>query len=187
MQHVVSPAGSRGKLGGKSSGLLLAYHIVRRSDEYADAIGSFKMPKTWYVTSDGLLARSSTTTTCRTSTTASTSEIEQVRKEYPHIVQAFKNSELPKEVLKGLAVALDDIGDKPLIVRSSSLLEDRIGSAFSGKYKSLFLANRGEQARPAGRRVRRRRRGVREHLQPRPHRVPRRARPARPPRGDGRS
>ena len=47
--------------------------------------------------------------------------------------------------MKGLAVALDDIGDKPLIVRSSSLLEDRIGSAFSGKYKSLFLANRGSK------------------------------------------
>jgi phosphoenolpyruvate synthase/pyruvate phosphate dikinase len=28
-------------------------------------------------------------------------------------------------------------------VRSSSLLEDRAGSAFSGKYKSLFLGNRG--------------------------------------------
>jgi hypothetical protein len=28
-------------------------------------------------------------------------------------------------------------------VRSSSLLEDRIGHAFSGKYKSLFIPNRG--------------------------------------------
>ena len=28
-------------------------------------------------------------------------------------------------------------------MRSSSLLEDRVGSAFSGKYKSLFLANQG--------------------------------------------
>ena len=32
-----------------------------------------------------------------------------------------------------------------LIVRSSSLLEDRAGSAFSGKYKSLFLGNQGSQ------------------------------------------
>ena len=29
------------------------------------------------------------------------------------------------------------------MVRSSSLLEDRIGHAFSGKYKSLFIPNRG--------------------------------------------
>jgi hypothetical protein len=144
VQHVVSPAGSRGKLGGKSSGLLLAAHIVRRSDEYADAIGGFKMPKTWYITSDGLLAFLDHNH-LQDIHNRKYLEVEQVRKEYPHIVQAFKNSELPKEVLKGLAVALDDIGDKPLIVRSSSLLEDRIGSAFSGKYKSLFLANRGSK------------------------------------------
>jgi predicted nucleotidyltransferase len=30
-----------------------------------------------------------------------------------------------------------------LIIRSSSLLEDRIGMAFAGKYKSLFIANQG--------------------------------------------
>ena len=35
------------------------------------------------------------------------------------------------------------LGDRPIIVRSSSLLEDRAGSAFSGKYKSLFLGNQG--------------------------------------------
>ena len=144
VQHVVSPAGSRGKLGGKSSGLLLAYHIVRRSDEYADALGGFKMPKTWYITSDGLLAFLDHNH-LQDIHNRKYLEVEQVRKEYPHIVQAFKNSELPKEILKGLAVALDDIGDKPLVVRSSSLLEDRIGSAFSGKYKSLFLANRGSK------------------------------------------
>ena len=40
---------------------------------------------------------------------------------------------------------LDDFGDNPLIVRSSSLLEDQMGSAFSGKYKSLFLANQGSK------------------------------------------
>ena len=40
-------------------------------------------------------------------------------------------------------MVLDDFKDQPLIVRSSSLLEDRMGSSFSGKYKSLFLANQG--------------------------------------------
>jgi hypothetical protein len=144
VQRVVSPAGSRGKLGGKSSGLLLAAHIVRRSEEYADAIGGFKMPKTWYLTSDGLLAFLDHNH-LQDIHNRKYLEVAQVRKEYPHIVQAFKNSELPKEVAKGLAVALDDLGDKPVIVRSSSLLEDRIGSAFSGKYKSLFLANRGSK------------------------------------------
>ena len=70
-------------------------------------------------------------------------EIDQVRQEYPHLVALFKRSSFPSEFAKGLSLALDNLGDVPLIVRSSSLLEDRPGSAFSGKYKSLFLGNRG--------------------------------------------
>ena len=70
-------------------------------------------------------------------------EIEQIRREYPHIVQVFKNSSFAPEIMKGLSLALDDLEGRPLIVRSSSLLEDRMGAAFSGKYKSLFLANVG--------------------------------------------
>ena len=142
VQRLISPAASRGKLGGKSSGLILATHIVRKSREYADALAQIKVPRTWYITSDGLLnfiehndledvyARKYL-------------EIDQIRREYPHIVQAFKHSEFSPEIVKGLSLALDDLGERPLIVRSSSLLEDRVGSAFSGKYKSLFLANRG--------------------------------------------
>jgi hypothetical protein len=72
-------------------------------------------------------------------------EIDQIRREYPYVVQLFKNSFFPPEMVKGLSVALDDFEDRPLIVRSSSLLEDRIGTAFSGKYKSLFLANQGSK------------------------------------------
>ena len=70
-------------------------------------------------------------------------EIEQIRREYPHIVQVFKNSRFAPEIVKGLSLALDDLEGRPLIVRSSSLLEDRMGAAFSGKYKSLFLPNVG--------------------------------------------
>ena len=44
-----------------------------------------------------------------------------------------------------MSPCLDDLGDCPIIVRSSSLLEDRVGSTFSGKYKSLFLANQGSK------------------------------------------
>ena len=70
-------------------------------------------------------------------------EIDQVRQEYPHLVSLFKSSSFPSELAKGLSLALDELGERPLIVRSSSLLEDRAGSAFSGKYKSLFLGNQG--------------------------------------------
>ncbi len=38
---------------------------------------------------------------------------------------------------------LEYFGPSPIIVRSSSLLEDGFGNAFAGKYESVFLANAG--------------------------------------------
>ena len=39
---------------------------------------------------------------------------------------------------------LDYYGQSPIIVRSSSLLEDSFGNAFAGKYLSVFCANQGD-------------------------------------------
>ena len=38
---------------------------------------------------------------------------------------------------------IEYFGSSPIIVRSSSLLEDGFGNAFAGKYESIFLANQG--------------------------------------------
>lgn len=38
---------------------------------------------------------------------------------------------------------LEHFGQSPIIVRSSSLLEDSFGNAFAGKYDSVFLSNQG--------------------------------------------
>lgn len=38
---------------------------------------------------------------------------------------------------------LDYYGQDPIIVRSSSILEDGFGNAFAGKYESVFCANNG--------------------------------------------
>ena len=38
---------------------------------------------------------------------------------------------------------LDYFGQAPIIVRSSSLLEDSFGNAFAGKYRSEFCTNQG--------------------------------------------
>jgi hypothetical protein len=142
VRHVISPPKSYGRVGGKASGLFLASQIVRKSTEYADALGEVRIPKTWYLSSDGILDFIEFNQ-LEDLYDRKYLEIDQVRREYPHVVQVFKNSHFSPEVVKGLSVALDDFGDRPLIVRSSSLLEDRVGAAFSGKYKSLFLANQG--------------------------------------------
>jgi hypothetical protein len=140
--RIIGPARSHGKLGGKSAGLFLACQIVTRSSEYTEMFGDIRSPKTWYVTSDGLLEFVHFNM-LEDVFNRKYMEIDQIRREYPYVIQLFKNSYFPPDMAKGLSVALDDFEDRPLIVRSSSLLEDRMGTAFSGKYKSLFLANQG--------------------------------------------
>jgi hypothetical protein len=149
LQHTIAPRSSHGKLGGKSAGLILAAAIVRRSTEYRDVLGGIKVPKTWYITSDSILTFIEHNELDDVHNHKYL-ELEQIRREYPHLVQVFKHSHFPTELGQGLNLALDDFGDVPLIVRSSSLLEDRAGAAFSGKYKSLFLANQGTRAERLG-------------------------------------
>jgi hypothetical protein len=76
--------------------------------------------------------------------------IEDVREEYPLVERLFKSGTFPPTMHAGLAAMLEAVGERPLVVRSSSLLEDRIGHAFSGKYKSLFIPNRGPLERRLG-------------------------------------
>lgn len=70
-------------------------------------------------------------------------DIRDIRREYPLIQSVFRNAEFPSGIVDQLRSVLERIGTHPLIVRSSSLLEDRFGTAFSGKYASIFLANQG--------------------------------------------
>lgn len=142
LQRMIFPQGSHGRLGGKGSGLFLATQIVKKSRGRSDLLDDIKVPKTWYLVSDvqrNFISRNNLEDVFN----QKYKDIEQVRQEYPYIIQVFKNSSFSPDVIKGLSMALDDFGDCPLIVRSSSLLEDRFGTAFSGKYKSLFLANQG--------------------------------------------
>jgi len=142
VRRIVAPPASWGKLGGKSAGLFVAMKIVREAAVDNELLHGLRTPRTWYVSSDALLEflRYNELDDLYDRKYL---ELDQVRQDYPHIIQLFKNSRFPPEVTKGLSVALDEFEDRPIIVRSSSLLEDSIGAAFSGKYKSLFLANRG--------------------------------------------
>ncbi len=141
-KHLIHPPNSHGKLGGKSAGMFLARKIVERLQEGKEALEGIRVPRTWHIASDGVIAF------VRHNNLEDVydrkyMELDAVRQQYPYVIQVFKSSAFPSELLNGLSLALEDLGDTPLIVRSSSLLEDRTGAAFSGKYKSLFLANQG--------------------------------------------
>ncbi len=142
VKRMIFPTSSHGKLGGKSSGLFLAAQILARTPAENDLFQNVKTPKTWYLTSDAVFYFISHNN-LEDVVEQKYKDLAQVRQEYPYILQVFKNATLPPEIIKGLSLALEDFNDMPLIVRSSSLLEDRAGAAFAGKYKSLFIANQG--------------------------------------------
>ncbi|MFH1061900.1 MAG: PEP/pyruvate-binding domain-containing protein [Candidatus Omnitrophota bacterium] len=47
------------------------------------------------------------------------------------------------EIMEQFQQIIEYFGASPIIIRSSSLLEDGFGNAFAGKYESIFLANQG--------------------------------------------
>jgi hypothetical protein len=144
VNRILYPLHGHGKLGGKAAGLFLAQQLLRKTGETSELLRGIKVPRTWYVSSNALLEFLNYNN-LRDLYFRKYMDIEHVRQEYPHIVHLLKNSHFPPEISRGLALALEDLGDRPIIVRSSSLLEDRMGSSFAGKYKSLFLPNTGSR------------------------------------------
>ena len=142
IDHIIYSKESHGRLGGKSAGLFLAKKIIQKSKESSDELRDIKIPKTWYISSDILLDFLAYNNLDEI-VEQKYKDINQVRLEYPHVVQLFKNCRFPADIVQWLSMVLDEFSDRPIIVRSSSLLEDRAGAAFSGKYKSLFIANKG--------------------------------------------
>ncbi|MBU0943269.1 MAG: PEP/pyruvate-binding domain-containing protein [Proteobacteria bacterium] len=53
------------------------------------------------------------------------------------------HGKFPREIIAQFKELLNYFGQSPIIVRSSSLLEDAYGNAFSGKYESVFCVNQG--------------------------------------------
>lgn len=57
----------------------------------------------------------------------------------------IREGTFPDFIIARFSDMLDYFGQSPIIVRSSSLLEDNFGNSFSGKYESVFCANQGTQ------------------------------------------
>ncbi len=57
--------------------------------------------------------------------------------------QRILDGVFPDYIVRRFSDMLDYFGQCPVIVRSSSLLEDNFGNAFSGKYESVFCVNQG--------------------------------------------
>ena len=134
-----------GRLGGKASGMILALKILlpllaKHESELEEYI---RVPDTWYLNS-GVFSEFLDRNNLYLFHTYKYKSREEIEREFQHIEGKFKNATFAPEVVEDFRKILEEIGEDPIIIRSSSLLEDSFGLAFSGKYLSVFLTNQGD-------------------------------------------
>ena len=134
----------RGKIGGKAAGMLLAYNILNRPDpdDKIDLTDRIALPETYFIGSD-VYYNFQAINSFEKFVSQKYLTREEIEREYPRIRAAYLAGRFPKDITRKLLNLMEQIGQTPIIVRSSSLLEDNFGSAFAGKYESVFLPNQG--------------------------------------------
>jgi len=133
-----------GRIGGKAAGMLLAFRIL---NEIADSAlkDCLTVPESFYIGSDEMYTYMSINNLVHWNDQKYKNE-DQMRLEYPLIVADYVAGEFSPDIQEKLQALLINVGRKPLIIRSSSLLEDNFGTSFAGKYESIFLPNQASLA-----------------------------------------
>ncbi|HLA81333.1 MAG TPA: PEP/pyruvate-binding domain-containing protein, partial [Thermoleophilia bacterium] len=132
---------SRGKIGGKAAGIVLAEAILRTAAPQ-ELLTHLRTPRSWFLGADVFYHFTQLSNLLAFSNQKYLSD-DEISANYPLIRDRFGAGEFPSEVIDGLRSILEQVGRSPLIVRSSSLLEDSFGTSFAGKYESHFCPNQG--------------------------------------------
>ena len=128
-----------GLVGGKTCGMLLARKIIE--NDRPDIYANFEPDDSFYIGSDLFYTYIVSNDLWDLRVKQRTPEgYYEYGKE---LEEALKNGTFSDEIRKAFINILDYFGQNPIIVRSSSFLEDGYGNAFAGKYESVFCANRG--------------------------------------------
>lgn len=128
-----------GLIGGKSVGMVIARAILTRTDESWRQL--LEVHDSFYIGSDVFYTYIVTNGCWRMrqkqrDPSTFLDGIEEAR-------EGLLAGNFPDFILNQFVELLDYFGQSPIIVRSSSLLEDNFGNAFSGKYESVFCVNQG--------------------------------------------
>jgi hypothetical protein len=130
-----------GKIGGKAAGMMLATRILNEvADE--DVQSCIRIPESYFLGSDLIYLFMAMNGLMHWNDQKYKPE-DRIRSEYPQIQEEFQAGEFPPEVLTELQIILEKVRPKPVIVRSSSQLEDNFSTSFAGKYDSFFCPNQG--------------------------------------------
>jgi len=138
LERAIGTEGGSGFVGGKAAGMLLAAAILRESGRCGDV----RIPETAFLLTDAYDALKEHNGLQHLQD-HKYKPIDEIRRDFPAIREVIGNAEFPPRIVDHLRATLDRWGKAPLVVRSSSLLEDSFGAAFSGIYRSIFLPNQG--------------------------------------------
>jgi hypothetical protein len=130
-----------GSVGGKTLGMLVARAIVREHDP--DLAARLEVHDSFFVGAEVFITYLVQNNVWW---------IREQQKQPEFFLQGLEEGRkrileghFPPGILEQFQGMLDYFGESPYIVRSSSILEDARGNAFSGKYESVFVANRGSR------------------------------------------
>jgi len=129
-----------GFIGGKSVGMLLARKILEV--ESGDRFTPFLEPHdSFYIGSDVFYTYIVQNGWWKLRTMQKTPE--GYYKYAAELKEKLLHGSFPKDIQEQFVQMLEYFGQSPIIIRSSSLLEDNFGNAFAGKYESVFCVNQG--------------------------------------------
>ena len=129
-----------GLVGGKSCGMLLARKIIER--DFAEAAPFTEPHDSFYVGTDVFYTFIvyNDLWKLRISQQSGEGFIDAA----PALRAGILSGSFPPDIHESFMRIIDYYGQVPIIVRSSSFLEDGFGNAFAGKYESAFCPNVGD-------------------------------------------
>ncbi len=133
-----------GKIGGKAAGMILAWKILQQppSDGGPDISEFVEIPDSYFLGSE-VIYDFRLMNNLDSYMNQKYRPLEEIRQEHPNIEAEHLAGRFPEGIMAQLRYVLAQFGDDPIIVRSSSLLEDNFGFSFAGKYHSYFCPNQG--------------------------------------------
>ena len=142
LRHIYRNRIGSGKIGGKAAGMLLARRILRRKDpELGSDISEFiSIPDSYFVGTE-VIYDFRLINKLNHFMNQKYRPLDEIRDMYPKIVDAHLQGEFPENIVEQLHEVLIRLGDRAIVVRSSSLLEDSFGFSFAGKYETVFCPN----------------------------------------------
>ena len=143
MDRFVGKRGARGRIGGKSAGVILANRILRPS--FGEATGledKVAEVESYFLTAE-VFNRFIEHNRLQEGHSLKYMEPDEREAAQSDLERRFARGSFPSDLEESLKELLGRFDEGPLIVRSSSLLEDSMGFPFYGKYDSVFVTNQG--------------------------------------------